>query len=298
MPSTTTKLLAWYGTHQRVLPWRKTKNAYHVFVSELMLQQTQVDRVIPLYRAFLKKFPTWKNLANASTPDLIHAWSGLGYNRRALYARESARNVVSHGVPKNQDGWRKLKGVGPYMAAALAEFVNHERAVVMDTNVRRVVGRITLGLPYPALTDDIRIMPRLEQLTPTQGPHWDFPQALMDFANAVCLPSNPKCKTCPLRTTCKASKKFLSSNPPKRPKRISTERIHRDKTHPDRIYRGRILAWVKNHGATNIRVLGSCIDDAFDPIADQDWLHAMAQRLVTDGLLAWRGTSTLSLPAS
>lgn len=263
-----------------------------------MLQQTQVDRVIPKYRAWLKIFPTWKSLSTAKTSDLIHAWAGLGYNRRALYARDAARAVVASETPHNEKEWRKLKGVGPYVAAALTEFVNHRRAIVIDTNIRRVVGRIFLGKPFPSLTDDARIRSTLEKITPKDKRHRDLPQACMDFANAVCLPRTPKCAACPLQTRCKASTLFLSGRPVQRPTKRVTERIHTEKKFPDRIYRGRILALVRTDGPTNISTLGYRVDQTFDRIADSDWLRAMVDRLIKDGLLVELRRNVIALPGS
>jgi len=298
MHNLTTKLLAWYQLHRRELPWRKTRNPYHIFISELMLQQTQVERVVPKYREFLKTFPTWKSLATATTPDLIQAWAGLGYNRRVLYAREAARQVVAHGIPTDEPTWRSLKGVGPYMAAALTEFASHKRALVLDTNIRRIVGRTMLGIPFPYLTDDPRILSALDTLTPTRGAHADIPQAMMDFANAICLPTNPTCATCPLRAQCNASQQFLSDKKPIKPKRRATERVHRDKPFPDRIYRGRILALVRAKKKITLSQIGNHIDPAFDSTADSDWLAAMASRLAKDGLIVIHRGDTLSLPNS
>ena len=271
-------------------------------MSELMLQQTQVDRVIPLYENWLKEFPSWSSLAAASTADLLHNWAGLGYNRRALYAREAARQVVEYGEPKTGEEWRSLKGVGPYMAAALTEFVNHKRAIVIDTNVRRVAGRLFLGLAYPALTDDARITRALERSTPTSGAHWNIPQAFMDLANSNCHARVPNCASCPLQKTCKARAQFtdkrLSDTLKSKPRKRITERIHAEKKHPDRIYRGRILAFVRKETNVSLKTLGPRVDETFDPISDANWLLAMAQRLAKDRLIILRAGDTLCLPHS
>ena len=302
MDSRIASLLRWYRTNRRNLPWRNTRDGYRIFMSELMLQQTQVDRVIPLYENWLKTLPSWSSLAAASTPQLLHNWAGLGYNRRALYAREAARQVVEHGEPKTEEGWRSLKGVGPYMAAALSEFVNHTRAIVIDTNVRRVAGRLLLGLAYPALTDDRRITRALEGATPANGAHWDVPQAFMDLANATCHAKIPDCANCPLQKICKARPKFsskrLAETVKTKPRMRVTERMHAEKKFPDRIYRGRILALVRKEEKVSLKRLGPRIDETFDPIADTDWLLAMTQRLAKDGLIIRRAGDTLSLPHS
>lgn len=281
------KLLNWYKIHRRILPWRDTRDGYRIFISELMLQQTQVDRVIPKFHEFLKRFPFWSALAKAKTPDLIHAWAGLGYNRRVLYAREAAQHVVTNGIPTTLDGWRKLKGVGPYMAAALSEFVDHRRAIVIDTNVRRVAGRIWLGIPFPRTEDDANIIKQLEKAIPTQGQHWNIPQAFMDLGSSICSVTSPQCNICPMRNECKVAKRFLNGSITKKQRIVErpTERIHAEKKFPDRIYRGRILALLREHKTMNEAAIGPRIDETFDAIADRDWIHKMVERLVKDGLV-------------
>jgi len=291
-------LLVWYRRHGRNLPWRHTRNPYRIFISEIMLQQTQVDRVVSKYNDWIKKFKTWRALAEATTPELINQWAGLGYNRRALYVREAARHVVTHGLPTTPEEWKSLKGVGPYAAAALTEFVNHKRAIVIDTNIRRVIGRLFLGKPFPELKDDNRITDILGQITPLRGAHWDFPQASMDFANAVCLPRSPRCGACPLRDRCRSAKKFLANPSLQKTARRSLERIHAEKPFPDRIYRGRILAWIRLHGPTSIQTLGVHVDPTFDVITDSDWVRAMIDRLAADGLLHIGSRAIVSLPNS
>jgi len=298
MDATVKILLSWYRRHGRDLPWRSTRDSYRIFMSELMLQQTQVDRVIPKYRAWLKIFPSWTSLSNAKTADLIHAWAGLGYNRRALYAREAAKTVRAKGVPHTEAEWRALKGVGPYVAAALTEFVNGKRAIVIDTNIRRVIGRLFLGKPFPSIEHDRKIGVILERITPIDLRHRDLPQALMDFANAVCLPRTPRCAECPLQTSCRSAKAFLSGRPILRTKKRVTERMYAEKSFPDRIYRGRILALLRAKGPTKISTIGSRIDSSFDRIADTAWLSALIDRLVADGLLAEHRRGIVSLPNS
>ena len=299
-------LLSWYRRHARDLPWRKTRDSYDIFISELMLQQTQVDRVIPKYREWIKRLPNWKKLAAASTRELVNLWAGLGYNRRALYARDAAREVVAHGVPKSEADWRRLKGVGPYMAAVLAEFVNRQRAIVIDTNVRRVAGRAFLGLPYPHLSDDARIRKAIDRALPERGPHWLVPHAMMDLGSAICLPKIPRCDVCPLKTACRAKRRFdavrldatLALLKRHRERTRVIESRHAEKKHPDRIYRGRILAWIRSHGSTKLMALGARIDETYDPVADLDWVRRMAKRLVKDRLIVLGAGDTISLPHS
>lgn len=288
------QLLAWYRRHGRDLPWRRTRDPYALFMSELMLQQTQVDRVIGFWDAWCKRFPNWNALADAPTPDLLHAWAGLGYNRRALFAREAARQVVANGVPDTEDSWRHLKGVGPYMAAALTAFVDRQRAIVVDTNIRRVAGRALLGIAHPRPADDARIKSVLERETPVRGAHFDLPQAEMDIANAVCHVRSPDCAACPLKDACLAHPLF-ANGPVERPRAKKTERIREGKRWPDRIYRGRILAWIRAHGPTPIAHLGAKADETYRP-TDQEWVEAMVGRLAADGMVEVDEKRNVRLP--
>lgn len=288
-------LLTWYRTHGRDLPWRtKRPDAYRIFISEMMLQQTQVDRVLPFFRAWFKHFFSWKKLAQAKRADVIKAWSGLGYNRRALWVQEAAQSIVEHGVPKNEMSWRKLKGVGPYAAAALAAFINHEPTIVIDTNIRRVIGRWHDGKLFPSPQDDPSIRRVLKKRMP-QHRHWDIPQALMDLGATVCTARKPACDICPLRATCRATKKFRL-DPNAQPQRIpNKERIHLGKLYPDRIYRGRILMWIKRNGQTTIKSFGKNVDESYQAKNDREWMENMIKRLVKDGLLQ-RKKDSVDLP--
>jgi A/G-specific adenine glycosylase len=169
------QLLAWFDEHARDLPWRRTHDPYAVLVSEVMLQQTQVERVIPRWRAWLARWPTPEALAAASPADVIREWQGLGYNRRALSLHRSARHVAAHGWP---DDLTELPGVGRYTADAIRSFALGEAVLPVDTNVRRVQERT--GHAF--------------------GP--DCGQALMDLGATVCLARVPRCGACPLAAGC------------------------------------------------------------------------------------------------
>lgn len=136
------KLLSWYAQNKRELPWRKTKNPYAILVSEIMLQQTQVDRVIPYYHQFLNQFPDWESLAKAKKAALLACWSGLGYNSRVLRLQQTARAVVDQHkgiLPRNRESLLKLPGIGPYTASAVLAFAFNKPIPVIDTNIRRVL---------------------------------------------------------------------------------------------------------------------------------------------------------------
>ena len=168
-------LLAWYGEHARDLPWRKTRDPYAILVSEVMLQQTQVARVVPRYEAWLARWPTVEALADASAADVIRAWQGLGYNRRALNLHRAARQVAANGWP---DDLTELPGVGRYTADAVARFAHGVPVLPVDVNVRRVIERT--GAEF--------------------GPA--SAHALMDLGATVCHGRTPRCETCPLAHGC------------------------------------------------------------------------------------------------
>lgn len=282
------RLLKWFDAHGRSLPWRKTRDPYRILVSEIMLQQTQVPRVILFYKKWLETFPNWKALAEASNAEVIHAWAGLGYNRRALMLRDIARKIMENGVPKSEEEWRTLKGIGPYTAAALTAFSLQKRAFPIDTTIRRVGDRLLLGVPFPDPKKDERLRKAGEKFLPTRGRFYDVPQALFDLATAICT-KNPSCAVCPMKSVCPAAPKFLSGRIriPKAMLKKAKESRHRDKKHPDRIYRGRILKLVREtkNGIT-IKMIGSRIDPGFDAEHDQAWIERMTERLAKDRLVA------------
>jgi A/G-specific adenine glycosylase len=168
-------LLAWFGEHGRDLPWRRTRDPYAILVSEVMLQQTQVERVVPRYLDWLKRWPTVQALAAAAAADVIRAWQGLGYNRRGLNLHRAARIVAGDGWP---DDLTTLPGVGPYTADAVRAFAFGEPVLPEDVNVRRVIERTG------------------HRFGPECG------QALMDLGATVCLARVPRCGLCPLADAC------------------------------------------------------------------------------------------------
>ncbi len=310
MASPSVKLLAWYRKSGRVLPWRNTRDPYRILVSEIMLQQTQVHRVLGYYEAWMKQFPDWKTLAAASNADIIRAWAGLGYNRRGLTLRDIARQFPLQAnnypseprltgksskrgqfgrpgkLPSTRSAWLALKGIGPYTSAAIALFALHERVMPIDTNIRRVLGRFLLGKPFPQPSDDKRIEKRIDAILPKRGAFYDVPQALFDLATSICTKS-PDCARCPLRVDCLAAKKFLAGKVriPKQSVKKAIESRHRDKPHPDRIYRGRILKLVREEPGITLSAIGRRVDAAFDGKRDTEWIEAMIGRLEKDGLV-------------
>ncbi len=287
-----TKLLRWYQRHGRDLPWRHTRNPYHILVSEMMLQQTQVERVKLFYRRWIRQFPTWKHLAQASTQEIIHAWAGLGYNRRVLALRDIAQKISEHGVPRTQEEWLLLKGIGPYTAGAVSAFAQKKRVLPIDTNIRRVLGRVLLGKPFSDLQDDKKIQKLSQDFLPHRGAYYDVPQALFDLATMTCT-KVPDCTRCPLREQCKSSTLFLSGTVkiPKRMTKASKERRHRNKPYPDRIYRGRMLKIVREETGISIEAIGPLIDKTYNHHLDQVWMESMIQRLSQEGFIKQKGNN-------
>lgn len=196
-------LLAWYETDGRHdLPWRHTRDPYRVLVSELMLQQTQVPRVIPKYRAFLKAFPTVRALAQAPRSDVLRAWQGLGYNSRAIRLHELAKAIDGREFPKTNAELRALPGIGPYTAGAVRIFAFDRPDLSVDVNVRRVLSRLLFAKRAIPTSDRIDAL-AVRFITDSGRPH-DWHSALMDLGSAVCVARNPRCDDCPLRASCKS----------------------------------------------------------------------------------------------
>lgn len=208
---------AWYARNARVLPWRGIADPYAILVSEVMLQQTQVERVIPKYRAFLEAFPTLQALAEAQPADVIRLWAGMGYNGRAVRLHKLARVVVEHHggeLPRSAAELRRLPGIGPYTAAAVASFAFGEPVAVLDTNIYRVLSRVVHGIDAPPRD---ALHPLAEELLPQADSSIspaDWHQALMDVGATLCTARQPRCMLCPLRPHCAAAPHLQSGSDP------------------------------------------------------------------------------------
>ncbi len=200
-------LLRWYRKHGRELPWRETTDPYSILVSEVMLQQTQVDRVVPKYHEFLSKYPTLQALAKARVRDVKKIWYPLGYNIRPVQLHRIARETVTQydgQLPSTDEELRSFKGIGRYTSGAIRSFAFKQDVPILDTNVRRVLLRVFLGKPRTQ-PPDARMWALSEELLP-QGQTYDFNQALMDFGACICSAKTPACSKCPMRRFCKAYK--------------------------------------------------------------------------------------------
>ncbi len=202
------RLLGWYRGHRRALPWRATRDPYRIWVSEVMLQQTTVQAVIPYYKRWLRLFPDVRTLARASRQKVLRAWQGLGYYDRARNLHDAARTLVrkfAGRLPDDLGRLRSLPGLGPYTAAAVASIAFDRPCPVLDANVRRVVMRLeNIPAPVGPRTDRI-ILEFLAARLPRRRAG-DFNQAVMELGALVCKPRNPLCLLCPLRASCRAAK--------------------------------------------------------------------------------------------
>ncbi len=295
------RLLAWYRKHGRDLPWRRTDDPYHAMVAEFMLQQTGVNRVLNTYTTFLERFPTLQTLADAPVSEVIRAWSGMGYNRRAINLQRAARAIVDeHGgvVPRNPATLAKLPGIGRYTAAAITCFAFQRPVAVMDTNIRRVLGRLLVG------HDDIDAdagWTLTEAAVPSDGARASaWHQALMDLGATVCSARRPKCGECPVNDLCAARPLFDGAHKPQiqyaelsetLPSLKIAERPRQSQQGwigTTRYYRGRIVEALRNqdNGAMPLDELGPLARDDYTPAQHADWLRELLTALERDGLVA------------
>ena len=201
------RLLKWYRRHARDLPWRRTRDPYRVLVSEFMLQQTQVSRVMKYYPRFLSRFPTVYALSRARPRQVREAWDGLGYYRRAANLHRLAQTVVrDHAgeIPVAPEQLRRLPGVGPYTAGAVATFAYERRVAAVDTNVARVLRRVFRPRLPAGARGERKLSAFAESLLPRRPTTaWEFNQALMDLGATICLARRPRCEVCPVRFACR-----------------------------------------------------------------------------------------------
>ncbi len=213
-------LLAWYDAHRRDLPWRRTRDPYAIWASEIMAQQTQVGTVIPYWERWLARFPTVESLAAADEADVLGQWQGLGYYRRARLFLAGARWVVANGMPRTAVGWKAVPGVGAYTAGAIASIAFGDPAPLVDGNVERVYARLADDASADAALHRSAWRWATENLHEPRPGDWN--QALMELGATVCTPKNPACERCPLRSSCVAYQKGTQAARPTPAKRKAT----------------------------------------------------------------------------
>ena len=199
-------LLGWYAAHSRILPWRGTDDPYAVWVSEIMLQQTRVETVIPYYQRWMARFPSLETLAEASEQDVLQLWEGLGYYSRARNLHKAARLVMEHAgkLPEKRKELEALPGIGRYTSGAIASIAFGADEPALDGNIRRVLARVfDLDIPARSKEGESRLWKLLEEHLPT-GHAGDFNQGLMDLGSLICTPREPICSKCPVESICRA----------------------------------------------------------------------------------------------
>jgi A/G-specific adenine glycosylase len=218
----TDKILIWYAQHQRDLPWRKTRDPYRIWVSETMLQQTQVETVIPYYKRFLSRFPTIRSLATSSLDEVLKTWENLGYYSRARNLHAAAGDIMTRGkgkIPKTMEALLTLPGFGPYTAAAVLSFAFGQRIATVDGNVRRVICRLfAIEESIHLAKTQQRISAAAAALVP-ENDSASFNQGLMDLGASICSPRKPSCHLCPLSDFCQAFGRGLQDSLPVNKKR-------------------------------------------------------------------------------
>jgi len=283
----TGQVACWYAANARDLPWRANDaSPWAVLVSEFMLQQTPVARVLPVWQAWMRRWPTPAALAADEPAEAIRGWGRLGYPRRAIRLHAAARAIdAEHDgvVPASEEELRRLPGVGAYTAAAVAAFAYRRRAVVLDTNVRRVLGRVVGGEPAPAAGITRAEWTRAERLLPGDGPRaaaWSV--GLMELGALVCTNRSPACARCPLRSRCRW---LAAGRPaPAEPRRVQAY------AGTDRQARGRLLALLREADGT---VDAAAFAAAWPAVAQRE--RALAG-LVADGLAVPTGVGRYRLP--
>lgn len=290
-PAAQAAILAWYELNGRSLPFRSTRDPYAILVSEAMAQQTQAARAGEAWSRFMARFPTVETLADARPADVLRAWQGLGYNRRAFALWRAARVIVDEHrgrVPSDLAALEALPGVGPYTARAVAAIAFGMPVGALDTNVRRVLGRIVLGEPAPIAR------PKLQHLADTAVPRdraGEWTHAVMDVGALVCRPSRPDCQVCPARPWCRYAAVSAADG---RSVATSPRRSRREPPFPStsRWLRGRILdrlraapdaAWVELDGPVGAH--------------DDGAVRTAARALASEGLIELDGSDDRVLRA-
>lgn len=201
-------LIRWYQRHGRDLPWRRTRDPYRILVSEVMLQQTQVERVVDYYHRFLRRYPTFETLAAAPEPEVREAWQGLGYYARARNLQRTAQAVAEQyggALPAQRRAMQRLPGIGPYTAGAVLSFAFGQDAAILDTNAARVLQRFfRVRVRGTKAALQRRLWHVAEAVTPS-GQAYEFNQAIMDLGATVCRARQPECLRCPLRGGCRST---------------------------------------------------------------------------------------------
>ena len=282
------RILGWYRKHKRELQWRTTSNPFEILVSEIMLQQTQVNRVQEKLPVFLKRFPTVRTLASASTGDVIHAWRGMGYNSRAVRLREMARMVIREyrgTIPANTGELENLPGIGPYTAHAVACFAFHQHVPVVDVNIRRILSRLFAKMKRPdEVIAENEAWNIASNVLPGDAYAWN--QALMDIGSIICTAKKPSCIVCPVQDCC--ASRHLGDGVHRTPMKDAKKKNEPSyEGIPRRIWRGRIvdaLRAVDPAKSVSLMKLGKVVKPGFVK-HELPWLRDLITKLESDGIV-------------
>jgi len=287
-------LLGWWDAGHRDLPWRRTRDPYAILVSEVMLQQTQDSRVVPKYNQFMARFPTLAALAAAPVAEVIRAWSGLGYNRRAVNLHALARAVMEEHdgrLPGSVEALRRLPGVGDYTARAVASIAFDVPAAAVDTNVRRVLTRVVDGPDSGRTASGVQALADMILARERPG---DWNQALMELGARVCLPL-PECPVCPLRACCAMAPLVGAIRERRSAYRANGVGTGERFEHSSRFYRGRIVEMLRSEGRPlDLAETGRRLRLDYSE-QDQPWLEGLLEGLARDRLVSFNG-ERVSLP--
>ncbi len=278
------KVISWYKREGRTLPWRGIRDPYRILVSEIMLQQTQVQRVLEKYPVFLKAFPSLRTLARAPRSTVIRSWQGMGYNNRAVRLHLLAQTVMESfdgKLPEDYESLHALPGIGPYTARAVLSSAFGKREAIVDINVRRLFSRVFWRMPTTrTMRPEKEIWPLAESLLPKKGVY-DWNQALMDMGATVCRARNPLCDECPVSEVCHSRARMKSTV-----QTTSSKEAHY-RGLPVRIRRGHIIERLRNiPDGASVSIHGIAAQ-LFDPHVPEDvpWLEGVLRTLEKDGLV-------------
>ena len=276
-------VLRWYRTHGRTLPWRSTHDPYRILLSEIMLQQTQVHRVVRVYPRFLAQFPTLRSLARAQQRDVVMAWRGMGYNNRAVRLHRLSGIVTrEYGgrFPGDLKTLLKLPGIGRYTAHAILAFAFRRPVPVVDVNIRRFLSRRFWTMQTAMVTRREAEIWKIAESALPRTRAYDWNQALMDLGAAICTARTPACAVCPVRRGCLSAPFMHRRMAPRRRIEPSFAGI------PNRIYRGRIIEELRSNGGSPLMIgtLGRRIFPGYSP-RHRRWLASILQSLAKDGLV-------------
>jgi len=278
-------LIGWYKKNRRMFSWRKNiRDPYQVLVCEVMAQQTQASRIEEFLPRFLEQFPTVKALASAKQSEVIRAWQGLGYNRRALNLHKVAKELLEKDFPKKEEELLTLPGIGKYTARALLIFAFNKPVATVDINIQRLLSRL-----YKKMADTDSMLPAKnifdlgENILPKrQSRLWH--EAMMDFGATICTKRNPKCGTCPLFHECKSGTTFIEiSSLPKKRTKSSEPRYFGA---PKRIWRGRILKIISSNNSVSESAILGTLQDSFPKSEFTEFAKSLLADLVGEGFCA------------